>query len=127
MRSITMHKSYCTPIHSLQLLPTTAVQHRQQVEAVGCRMFVSGPISTFVFGVLQIPSGCIQIFSGSMHPTAPPGYRPASYLTENSTSHFRRPYDYSYVAKQLRSLVILKNDMKSSVHSMDKHSRASER
>ena len=81
------------------MFPTTAVQRRQHVEAVGCRMFASGLTSTFVFGVLQIPSGCIEICSGSLHPTAPPDYRPASYLTENSTSHLRRPNNYSYVEK----------------------------
>jgi len=37
------------------------VQHRQHVDAVGIRTFFSGLIGIFVFDVLQIRSGCIQI------------------------------------------------------------------
>ena len=47
-----------------ELFPTTAVQQRQHVDAVGCGTFFSGLISMFVFDILQIPSGCNQIYSG---------------------------------------------------------------
>jgi hypothetical protein len=47
-----------------ELLPPTAVQQRQRVDAVGCSMFFSGLISMFVFDILHIPSRWIQICSG---------------------------------------------------------------
>jgi hypothetical protein len=48
-----------------ELLPAMTVQRGQHVPVVGCRTFFSRPISMFVFDILQIPSGCIQICSGS--------------------------------------------------------------
>jgi hypothetical protein len=47
-----------------ELFPTSAVQQRQHVDAVGCGTFSSGLISKFVFDILQIPNGCIQIYNG---------------------------------------------------------------
>ena len=47
-----------------EFFPTTAVQQRQYVDAAGCGTFMSGLISFFVFDILQIPSRCIQIYSG---------------------------------------------------------------
>jgi len=47
-----------------ELLPATAVQQRQCVDAVGCRTFSSALISMFVSHILQILAGCIQICSG---------------------------------------------------------------
>ena len=45
---------------------------RGNVDPVGCFMFFSGLISMFIFDVLWIPSGCIQIYSGCIAPVAPP-------------------------------------------------------
>jgi hypothetical protein len=46
-------------------------------EYKGALHFLSMPISMFVFDILQIPSGCIQIFNGRIVPTqTPSGYRP---------------------------------------------------
>jgi hypothetical protein len=42
-----------------------------------------------------------------LHPPPHPGYWSVSYLTENSTSHYQRPYNYIYVGKQLWSPFIL--------------------
>jgi hypothetical protein len=47
-----------------ELFPTTAVQQRQYVDAVGCPTYSSGLISIFVFDILQNPAGCIHICSG---------------------------------------------------------------
>jgi hypothetical protein len=43
------------------------------VDAIVFRSFFSGLISKFVFDILQIPSGCSQIFIGC---SAPTGYGP---------------------------------------------------
>jgi len=43
-----------------ELFPTTAVQHRQDVDEEGRRTSFSGLINIFVFAILQIPSGCIR-------------------------------------------------------------------
>ena len=48
------------------------VEHRKRVEAVGCRTFYDGLIDMFVFGILLIPSGGIQICSGVIAPTCTP-------------------------------------------------------
>jgi len=42
------------------------------VGPVGCRTFCSVLIGKFVFDILQIPSGCIQICSGRITPTCIP-------------------------------------------------------
>lgn len=41
---------------------------RQHVDAIGCCTFLSGPISMFVFDIVQIPSACIAPIC------IPPGY-----------------------------------------------------
>jgi len=46
------------------LFPTTAVQQRKGVDAVGCRTLFSELISMCVFDTLQIPSECIQTYRG---------------------------------------------------------------
>jgi hypothetical protein len=42
-----------------ELCPTTAVQQRQHVDAVGYRKFFSGLVSIFIFDILQVHSECI--------------------------------------------------------------------
>jgi hypothetical protein len=49
-----------------------AVQQRQHVDVVECYMFFSGPISTSVFDILQIPSWCNQSVVGAVYPIALP-------------------------------------------------------
>ena len=50
------------------LFPTTAVQQRQHVDAVGIRTVFSRLISVFVFNVLYIPTGCIKLVVGALRP-----------------------------------------------------------
>ena len=55
------------------MFPIAAVQHRSQVDPVGCDTLLSGQIREFVFDTVQIPSGCIQICSGAQcNPSLPP-------------------------------------------------------
>jgi hypothetical protein len=42
-----------------EFYPAKAIQQRQHVDAAGCRTFIRGLITMFVFDVLQIPSKCI--------------------------------------------------------------------
>jgi hypothetical protein len=63
-----------------ELFPTTAVQQRQHVDAVGYRKSFKGLITMFVFDILQSPVRCIQIYSGALHPIAPFSMRAWSYL-----------------------------------------------
>ena len=51
--------------------PTTAVQQRQLVGAVGCGTVLSGLNSLLVFDILQNHSGCIQRYSGHISPLCP--------------------------------------------------------
>jgi hypothetical protein len=73
MCSITMLEVYCTYIHFWKLIVSN---HGVSTEAPsGCGRVshvFSGMISTFVFDVLRIPSGCIQICSGWIAPTCTP-------------------------------------------------------
>ena len=67
MRPTTLHKTSCilaTLIFENDSFPSTALQHRQHVYMVGCHVSFGGLISMFVFDILQIPSGCIQICRG---------------------------------------------------------------
>jgi hypothetical protein len=52
--------------------PTTTVQQRNHVKAVGRRTFFVWLIGMFVFEILLISSGCIQICSGLIAPTCIP-------------------------------------------------------
>lgn len=47
-----------------------AVQQKQHVNAIGCRMVVSGLISMFVFDISQIPSRRIVLFCTSLRGTS---------------------------------------------------------
>jgi hypothetical protein len=72
-RSVTLHKTSRIYMHSTyifenEFFPTTAVQQRQHVNAAGCGTFFSDLINVFVFDILQIRSGCTQIFSGCTTP-----------------------------------------------------------
>ena len=57
------------------------------MNAAGCDTFFSDLVSAFVFGILQIRSGCIQIFSGCNAPTCTPLATglPAVYKAEMGT------------------------------------------
>ena len=46
------------------------------MDAVGIRTFFSMPISVFVFDTLYIPTGCIKLVVGALHPFSLsfPGY-----------------------------------------------------
>jgi hypothetical protein len=61
-----------TDVPDNELFPATVVEHRKHVEAVGCRTFNDGLIDMFVFDILLIPSGGIQICSGIIAPTCNP-------------------------------------------------------
>ena len=72
MRSITLRTTFCTHKHTHihtrisenQFFPTTAVQQRQHVDAVGCHTCFSGLAYLFsIFWKLQV---------GALHPLAPP-------------------------------------------------------
>jgi hypothetical protein len=52
-----------TYIFENELLPTTVVLQRQHLDALRGHRFFSELRSIFVFDILQIASGCIQIFS----------------------------------------------------------------
>jgi len=54
----------------------------------------------FVFDILQIPSWCIQISRGSLHPLAPlpPSLRARSFLERGKTQkdlHYRTAYAHN--------------------------------
>jgi hypothetical protein len=55
-----------------EFFPTIFVERRKHVDAVGCRTFYDGLIDMFVFDILLIPSGGIQICSGVIAPTCTP-------------------------------------------------------
>jgi hypothetical protein len=61
-----------TNVSNNEFFPATVVEHRTHVEAVGCRTFYDGLIDMFVFDILLIPSGGIQIYSGIIVPTCTP-------------------------------------------------------
>jgi hypothetical protein len=76
MHFTTLYKTSFTYIHfENELFPTMAGQQRQHVDAIGCRTSFSGLISMFVFDILQIPGGCIQIcrrfIAAPLHPPPP--------------------------------------------------------
>ena len=52
-----------TYIFENELFPSTVVQQGQRVDAVGCRRFFRA-VTKFVFRILQIRSGYIQISAG---------------------------------------------------------------
>jgi hypothetical protein len=57
---MTLYKTPCIYIHfENELFPNMAVLQKQQVDVVWYCTFLSGQISTFVFDILQIPSGRI--------------------------------------------------------------------
>jgi len=49
------------------LFPATAIQQLQQVNGVKCRTFLPGSSACLSFDSLRIPSGCNQIFCGSVN------------------------------------------------------------
>ena len=55
-----------------EFFPTILVERRKHMEAVACRTFYDGLIDMFVFDILLIPSGGIQICSGVIAPTCTP-------------------------------------------------------
>jgi hypothetical protein len=57
------------------------VQQWQNVDVVRCCKFFSELISMLVFGILHIPSGCVQ----SCHPT---GYGPVHALPKRTHMHY---------------------------------------
>jgi len=68
----TKHLAY-TYISENELHPTTAVQQKRHVDAVGCgTFFFSSLVSMFASDILQIPSGNIQICSGLSASTCTP-------------------------------------------------------
>jgi hypothetical protein len=65
IRSVTLHKtSAYTHISDHQFCPNTAVLQMQHVDTVGCGRLCSVLICMFVFGILQIASGCVRICRG---------------------------------------------------------------
>ena len=71
LENCTKHLTY-KYVFENKLFPTTEFQLRQHVGAVGCRTSFSGPISKFVYDILQITSGSIQICGGCTERTCTP-------------------------------------------------------
>ena len=57
-----------TNVSNNEFFPTTVVEHRKHVEAVGCRTFDDGLIDMFAFDILLIPSeGAFRFVVGSKY------------------------------------------------------------
>ena len=61
-----------TNVSKNEFSPATMAEHGKHVEAVGCRTCFEGMIDMFVFYILLIPGGGIQICSGVIAPTCTP-------------------------------------------------------
>jgi hypothetical protein len=74
-RPVTLHRTSC--VFCTRHVWKSLVLQRQHVDTVGCGTFFfnSWLIGMFVFDILQIPGGCIQICSGCTAPNCTPWLR----------------------------------------------------
>ena len=73
MCSVTLHKTSHIYAHFWKWVFFQPWRfNRGNVDAVGCHTFFRGLISMFVFGIMEIHSGCIQDHRGCIAPTSTP-------------------------------------------------------